>query len=113
MPPQTPTYRITVKDKDYTIDWLGTHGTIQEVTAANSNRPTSIRVQGSGISTSSPAEVIVNITEDTSLIHVDGTEAAVNELTKDTKIVAFYSPLLTRSLPPIGNAEKVIVIPSE
>ncbi|MNI88356.1 hypothetical protein D3C73_1456490 [compost metagenome] len=22
LPPQTPTYRITVKDKDYTIDWL-------------------------------------------------------------------------------------------
>ncbi|MNN09595.1 Protease inhibitor precursor [compost metagenome] len=113
LPPQTPTYRITVKDKDYKAEWLGTEGTIQEVNDADSNSPTSIRVQGSGIGASSPDEVVLNVSEDTTLIHVDGTKATVDELTKDAKVVAFYSPLLTRSLPPIGNAEKVIVVPAE
>lgn len=113
LPPQTPTYRITVKDKDYKAEWLGTDGKIQEVADADSTDPVRIRVQGSAISASSPEEVILNITEATTLIHVDGTKAAVDELTKDTKVVTFYSPLLTRSLPPISNAEKVIVVPAE
>ncbi|MNJ54624.1 Protease inhibitor precursor [compost metagenome] len=72
-----------------------------------------LRIKGTAISDSSQDEVVLRITEDTSIIHVDGSEATMDELSKDAEIIAFYSPLLTRSLPPIGTAGKLILLNME
>ncbi|WP_136607881.1 peptidase [Paenibacillus dokdonensis] len=51
-------------------------------------------------------DVILNISKDTQIIDDLGGEAA---LRAGTKIIAYHSPIMTRSLPGITNAEVVIV----
>ncbi|MDR0269086.1 peptidase [Paenibacillus sp.] len=63
-----------------------------------------------GSDDSNANDVILNITEDTQVIPVIGGEPA---LRAGTKIIAFHSPIMTRSLPGITNAEVVIVTSDE
>lgn len=51
-------------------------------------------------------DVILNVLEDTTVIPLIGGET---ELKAGMKIVAYHSPIMTRSLPGITNAEIVIV----
>ncbi|GAE08303.1 probable sugar O-acetyltransferase [Paenibacillus sp. JCM 10914] len=51
-------------------------------------------------------DVILNISEDTQVITPLGFEA---ELKPGTKIVAYHSPVMTKSLPPITAAEVILV----
>jgi len=51
-------------------------------------------------------DVILNITKDTKIVNSQGGEA---KLTPGAKIVAYHSPIMTRSLPGISNAELIIV----
>ncbi|MDH6428883.1 MULTISPECIES: stalk domain-containing protein [Paenibacillus] len=108
LPPQTPTYKITVLDKQKQDDLLGTAGTIEEVQKDDKGN-ISITVKGSGLSELSQKEVVLRISEDTVLINKDGEAVKSSELVKGTKVIGFYSPVLTRSLPPIGTAVKVVV----
>ncbi|UVI29487.1 peptidase [Paenibacillus spongiae] len=55
-------------------------------------------------------DVILNISEDTQVITPDGLES---ELKPGTKILAYHSSIMTRSLPPITNAEIIIVAPDD
>ncbi|MWV43856.1 peptidase [Paenibacillus sp. HJL G12] len=55
-------------------------------------------------------DVILNISKDTTVIPLMGGETA---LRAGTKIIAFHSPIMTRSLPGMTNAEVVIVTSDE
>lgn len=108
LPPQTPTYKITVLDEQKQNDLLGTAGTIEEVQKDDEGN-ISITVKGSGLSEQSQQEVVLRISKDTVLINNDGQAVKSSELVKGAKVMGFYSPMLTKSLPPIGTAVKVVV----
>ncbi|WP_314589790.1 hypothetical protein [Paenibacillus terrigena] len=52
-------------------------------------------------------DVILNVTKDTKIVNIHGGEA---KLTPGTKIVAYHSPIMTKSLPGITNAELIVVV---
>ena len=52
---------------------------------------------------------MLNIAKDTLIVNHEGETVKAEELTKGAKVIGFYSPMLTRSLPPIGTAWKVVV----
>ncbi|MEK5434832.1 copper amine oxidase N-terminal domain-containing protein [Paenibacillus sp. FSL H8-0261] len=108
LPPQTPTYKITVLDEQKQNDLLGTAGTIEEVQKDDEGN-ISITVKGSGLNEQSQQEVVLRISKDTALINTDGKAVNSSELVKGAKVIGFYSPMLTKSLPPIGTAAKVVV----
>nr|WP_154896610.1 copper amine oxidase N-terminal domain-containing protein [Paenibacillus xylanexedens] len=114
LPPQTPTYEVTVVDTvakesvTKSEDVLGTSGTIENVRTTK-EQGTQIEISGIRLTETSPDHVILNISEDTKLVNQKGEAIKAEELTKDAKVIGFYSPMLTRSLPPIGNAWKVVV----
>lgn len=108
LPPQTPTYKITVLDQEKQSNLLGTSGTIEEVQKDDEGN-ISIAVKGSGLSEASQSEVILNINADTVLMNQNGEAVQSSELVKGAKVIGFYSPMLTKSLPPIGTAVKVVV----
>ncbi|MNC68852.1 hypothetical protein D3C75_1194900 [compost metagenome] len=62
-------------------------------------------MKGAGLTDSSPEEVVLRIAKDT-VLQNDG----VSELTKGARVVGFYTPMLTKSLPPIGTALKMTLV---
>ncbi|MCE3203885.1 copper amine oxidase N-terminal domain-containing protein [Paenibacillus sonchi] len=108
LPPQTPTYQITVLDGETQDDLLGTAGTVQQVTAAEDGT-VSIRIRGSAMSEKSQNEVILRLAKDTIVINENGETASPADVIQGAEVISFYSPLLTRSLPPSGTALKVVL----
>ncbi|WP_379156662.1 copper amine oxidase N-terminal domain-containing protein [Paenibacillus sp. sgz5001063] len=107
LPPQTPAYRITVLDAELQGELLGTAGTIQQVDTEDGT--VSIRIRGSALSEKSQNEVVLRLTENTVVINKDGEAVSPSLLVQGAKVIGFYSPSLTRSLPPIGTALKVVM----
>lgn len=113
LPPQTPTYQITVLDvagseaETPLLDVLGTAGTVERVQTTAGN--TQIEISGTRLTETGPDHVILNITEETQLVDHEGNPVRLTELTEGAKVIGFYSPVLTRSLPPIGTAWKVVL----
>ncbi|MGM1046394.1 MAG: copper amine oxidase N-terminal domain-containing protein [Bacillota bacterium] len=108
LPGQTYAYEIKVK-KDFEVkDWIGTSGSVTEV--ASSDAGTKITVKGFGMTETSPEEVVLNLSPETIIVDQDGKEVKASELKKEDKLLAFYSPVLTKSLPPIGNASKLVLV---
>lgn len=105
LPPQTPTYKITVLDKSDKQDVIGTAGTIEE-TRSDDKGTTSLRIKGAGLTDASPAEVILQLSDKTALTNVKGEAVDKSAL---AKVIGFYDSRLTRSLPPIGHAWKIVV----
>ncbi|NEW04806.1 copper amine oxidase N-terminal domain-containing protein [Paenibacillus sp. SYP-B3998] len=108
LPPQTPTYKITVLDAKKQADLLGTSGTIEEV-RSNTDGSTSLLIKGTGLNDQSPSEVILQLTNGTSFINNAGETVEKSTLVKGVKVVGFYQPAMTKSLPPIGHAWKIVV----
>lgn len=97
-PAQTNADKIVVKE----IEYNKVEGTIVE-----SNRTTKGQVYVNvGSDQSTDNDVILNILKDTKVIPMLGGET---ELKPGMKISAYHSPLMTKSLPGITNAEIVIV----
>ncbi|PYI50564.1 copper amine oxidase N-terminal domain-containing protein [Paenibacillus flagellatus] len=112
LPPQTTVFRMTVKDAKLEKDKLGTAGSIEDVrTDDKGNR--SVVIKGEGLSDVSPSEVVLRIPDDTAIVDKNGVPAADRKLAKGTKVIGFYGPLLTKSLPPIGSAWKIVVDTAE
>ncbi|OKP93274.1 hypothetical protein A3842_01100 [Paenibacillus sp. P3E] len=108
LPPQTPAYQITVLDAESPDEFLGTAGTIQQVITAGDGTA-SIRIRGSALSGKSQNEVVLRLTEATVIINSSGEAVSSADLTEGAKVIGFYSPFLTRSLPPTGTALKVVL----
>lgn len=105
LPGQTYASEIKVKQDSEVKDLIGTSGT---VTPNEDN--TQITVKGFGMTEASPTEVVLNLSDKTVIVDQDGKEVKASELKKDDKVLAFFGPALTKSLPPIGNAVKVVVL---
>ncbi|KWX71794.1 copper amine oxidase N-terminal domain-containing protein [Paenibacillus jilunlii] len=108
LPPQTPAYQITVLDGETGDEPLGTAGTVQQVTTAEDDT-VSIRIRGSALSEKSQNEVVLRLTKDTVIINENGETASSADVTQGAEVISFYSPMLTRSLPPSGTALKVVL----
>lgn len=113
LPPQTPTYQITVLDvagseaETPPLEVLGTAGIVERVqTTADT---TQIEISGTRLTEKAPEHIILNITDATQLVDHEGNPVELTELKEGAKVIGFYSPTLTRSLPPIGTAWKVVL----
>ncbi|WP_054954902.1 copper amine oxidase N-terminal domain-containing protein [Paenibacillus dakarensis] len=105
LPGQTYAYEIKVKQDSDRKDLLGTSGTITP-----NEDGSRIKVTGIGMTEASPKEVVLNLSADTVIVDQDGKDVKATDLKKDDKVLAFYGPMLTKSLPPIGGAVKIVVM---
>lgn len=110
LPPQTSLYELIVKMPAVAVQSLGTAGTIEDVAKAADGTVT-VLIKGEALSDISQSEVKLMLNEKTQLVTADGEKADADQLTKGTRVIGFYSPMLTKSLPPIGTAWKLVVLP--
>ncbi|UQZ86092.1 Protease inhibitor precursor [Paenibacillus konkukensis] len=108
LPPQTPTYKLTVISGAESKDMLGTSGTIEEV-RTGSDGSTSLLIKGTGLTETSPGEIVLQLSEQTKLTDIQGEAVDASKLTQGAKVIAVYSPVMIRSLPPIGKAAKIVL----
>ncbi len=108
LPPQTPTYKITVLDTKTQEGTIGTVGEIEEVRTSDTGK-VSLLIKGTGLSDTSPDEVVLNLSDDTVYVDKDGEAVQKSALVKGAKVIAYYGPVMTKSLPPIGKAWKIVV----
>ncbi|MBY0083617.1 copper amine oxidase N-terminal domain-containing protein [Brevibacillus sp. M2.1A] len=109
LPPQTSALSITVKGGLETQDVLGTAGKVANI-SADKDGNYKMLVEGRGITATSQEKINLNITEKTVIINArDNKVLSPAELKEDMQVVAFYGPMMTKSLPPIGTAEKIVV----
>ncbi len=109
MPPMTHAKKIIVKQSPAAQQTLGTAGEIEEITSSAEGR-TRLTIKGNKLSDGSHDTVILNVAGDTPVIGTkDNQPVAANQLKKGDKVYGFYGPILTKSLPPIGQAVKIVV----
>jgi hypothetical protein len=109
LPPQTATYKITVLDGQAEAkDIIGTAGSIEEVRTSDDGT-TSLRIKGAGLGDQSPSEVVLRLAATTELINVNGEAVEKSSLVKGAKVIGYYTGMLTKSLPPIGTAWKIVL----
>lgn len=108
LPGQSYAKEIRVKKDSEVKDLIGTSGTVTDVVTSDAG--TKITVKGYGMTGTSPEEVVLNLSPETIIVDQEGNEVKASELKKEDKLHAFYSPVLTKSLPPIGNASKLVIV---
>ncbi|AIQ55341.1 copper amine oxidase N-terminal domain-containing protein [Paenibacillus sp. FSL R7-0331] len=109
LPPQSPVYQITVLDSAQPADLLGTEGTVEEIKTSQDGT-SMIRINGSGLTETSQSEIILNLSKDTVIVNESGEPVEAGAVVQGTQVIGFYGPMLTRSLPAIGTAWKIVVI---
>jgi len=109
MPPLAGAIKIVVKEQAHDQQTLGTAGVIEEITPSD-NGTTRVVIKGDKLSDSSFETIVLNTTDTTTILGTkDNQKIATSELKKGDKVYAFYGPMLTKSLPPIGQATKIVV----
>jgi len=109
MPPQTGAITIVVKDSLESQEVVGTAGKVVS-TEKDQEGNYKMLVEGRGLTATSPEKVALIINKDTVIVNAkDNKVMKPEELKADMQVYAFYGPKLTRSLPPIGVAEKIVV----
>ncbi|WP_244163098.1 copper amine oxidase N-terminal domain-containing protein [Paenibacillus pectinilyticus] len=104
LPPQTSATAITVLDKTLHKDALGTEGVIEAV-----REDGSLLVKGKGLTENAQNEIVLQLGADTAIVDGNGDPVEKSALVKGAKVIGFYSPVMTKSLPPISNAWKIVV----
>ncbi|AIQ49905.1 hypothetical protein R70723_31520 [Paenibacillus sp. FSL R7-0273] len=112
LPPQTPAYQITVLDSAQPADLLGTEGTVEEIKTSQDGT-SMIRINGSGLTETSQSEIILNLSKDTVYVNESGEPVEAGAVVQGAKVIGFYGPVLTRSLPAIGTAWKIVVVTAQ
>lgn len=108
-PPMTSAKKIVVHDKDIAPEVLGTAGEVLEVSTSPDGN-TKVRIKGEKLSVQSFEEIVLNLNKETPIIDAkDQLELTVDALKKGVKVYGFYGPFTTKSLPPIGQAIKIVV----
>ncbi|RAR42864.1 copper amine oxidase N-terminal domain-containing protein [Paenibacillus sp. MDMC362] len=107
LPPQTYAYEISVKSDKEETEQLATAGAITDINADGGNLR--VTIKGKGLTKPSPNEVVLNLTAETVVVNKDGKTLIASDLTADAEIIGYYSPVLTKSLPPIGHAIKIVL----
>ncbi|GIO09242.1 hypothetical protein J31TS6_52700 [Brevibacillus reuszeri] len=109
MPPQTGAITIVVKDSLEAQEVVGTAGKVVSV-EKDQEGTYKMLVEGRGLTATSPEKVALIINKDTVIVSArDNKVMKPEELKADMQVYTFYGPKLTRSLPPIGVAEKIVV----
>ncbi|WP_240417761.1 copper amine oxidase N-terminal domain-containing protein [Paenibacillus periandrae] len=109
MPPMTNAKKIIVTDTRPAQPTLGTTGVIEEITASEGGSKRLV-IKGDKLSDSSFETIVLNVSSSTPIIGTkDNQPIAVDQLKQGDKVYAFYGPNLTKSLPPIGQAVKIVV----
>lgn len=104
LPPQTSASNITVLDTAAHKGALGTTGVIEAV-----REDGSLLVKGQGLTEDAPGEVVLTVSADTAIVDGKGDAIDKSALVKGTNVIGFYGPMMTKSLPPISNAWKIVV----
>lgn len=107
LPPQTRAYSITVMETGLP-DVMATAGTIVKTQMGADGMP-SLLIKGTGLTEASPDEVVLLLTADTLLVNPKGEALKVGDFVEGARVIGFYPPKLTKSLPPIGSAWKLVL----
>lgn len=108
LPPITNALKITVDSADFK-ELLGTAGEITDVQELPDGVK-QITVKGTKLSEQSQETIVLVVSDKTVITEAnDNRSIAVQELKAGQKLHAFYGPAMTRSLPPIGQAVKLVV----
>lgn len=109
MPPMTSAKKVIVKERPASEQILGTSGTVEEITAA-ADGTARLVIKGTKLSDGSFDTIVLNVDAKTPIVGTaDNQPSAADQLKQGDKVYAFYGPVLTRSLPPIGKAVKIVV----
>lgn len=109
MPPMTHANKIIVKSATPAQETLGTGGAIEEISSAADGAKRLV-INGHKLSDGSFDKIVLNVAQDTAIIGTkDNQPVASGELKQGDKVYAFYGPVLTRSLPPIGKAVQIVI----
>jgi uncharacterized OB-fold protein len=109
LPPQATAKQIVVKKRLPSREVLGTAGTVESV-APYPDGTIRILVQGEKLTELSPSTVALIVRAETEIVSAqDNSRLSPKDLKPGMRVYAFYGPMLTRSIPPIGRAEKIVV----
>ncbi|MED1784869.1 copper amine oxidase N-terminal domain-containing protein [Brevibacillus fortis] len=109
LPPQSGAISIVVKDSLKAEEVLGTAGKVASI-SSDKEGTYKMLVEGQAITTKSQEKIMLTISEKTVIVSAkDNKVLKPEELKEDSKVFAFYSPMMTRSLPAIAAAEKIVV----
>ncbi|AMA73423.1 MULTISPECIES: copper amine oxidase N-terminal domain-containing protein [Aneurinibacillus] len=101
LPPQGHAKRIVVLNQTGKVS-----GTIKEVRPSKD----SIQVHIDGESDQNIAnDVVLNITSETNVVSKDGKVLSPDQLKTGNEVIAYYGPVMTLSLPPMGKADTIIM----
>ncbi|MGH4124091.1 MAG: hypothetical protein ACREV6_14290 [Clostridium sp.] len=90
---------------------MGIIGNIDNVYTSEDKKDSRIEIKGERIGESGFDNIILNISQKTKIVDFKtGVELKVHDIKKDSKVAAYYGGKLTRSIPPIGFAEKIVLI---
>ncbi|WFD09855.1 stalk domain-containing protein [Tepidibacter hydrothermalis] len=102
--------KVSIKEKEdmytggskYFDEELGLYKMFGNVTKIEND---TILVDGEGMYD----QIRFNINEDTEIVDLDGMKLSKDDITDESKIVVYHDQKMTRSLPPIANAQKIVV----
>lgn len=104
LPPMSVAQKIVVMEKK---ELFPIQGSILDIRANKESHM--IHIKGKKSNQTGLNEIILNINKDTKIVNVEGEKLSINDLKEGTEVRAYYGPMLTRSLPAIGTAKKVVV----
>lgn len=104
LPPISAAQKIVVMDKK---EIFPIQGSILDIRVNKESHM--IHIKGEKANQTGLNEIILNVNKDTKIVNVEGKELTINDLKEGAEVRAYYGPMLTRSLPPIGTAKKVVI----
>ena len=108
LPPIGVAKKVVVSDIEYE---MGTMGIIESVYSSQDPKENRIEIKGEKLGESGFDNIILNISDKTKIVDFKtGKELKSEDIRKSSRVVAYYSGKLTKSIPPIGFAEKIVVI---
>lgn len=97
--------KVTLYDKAE-IQMLKTEAVIESINDKNGLR---LSLVGIGENKNAYDMINLNITDKTEIVNEKGDKVNKEDIKEGMVVEAYYGPAVTRSLPPIGNAEKIVV----
>ena len=108
LPPIGIARKVVVSDIEYE---MGTMGIIESVYSSQDPKENRIEIKGEKLGESGFDNIILNISDKTKIVDFKtGKELKSEDIRKSSRVVAYYSGKLTKSIPPIGFAEKIVII---
>ena len=108
LPPIGVAKKVVVSDIEYE---MGTMGIIESVYSSQDPKENRIEIKGEKLGESGFDNIILNISDKTKIVDFKtGKELKSEDIRKSSRVVAYYNGKLTKSIPPIGFAEKIVVI---